>query len=319
MPRSLAMIDAQRGVCALNASTGSDRHRGGPLARLVEKNPMANLEFFAGTHWGSETHQVCVVDNDGKTMGERAFRHSGAGLPEMTDWLLDTTNTQPHVIGVAIEVLHGLVVETLMERGFTTHSVNPKQLDRFRDRWSPASAKDENRDVWTFADALRTDGQAFRRLHPQTPQVVELREWSRIAGDITRGQTRLVNRARKRLWRYYPQILKVESNLARPWVPELWSLVPNPEKERRIRTRAVAILLKRHWVPKMSDESVLERLRGPSLTLPGRQRNCCGPHAGGVVATGRHQLATCPVLPRNGPPDGRLAGFGGRIGDSRTA
>ena len=41
---------------------------------------MASFEFFAGIDWGSETHQVFVVDDDGKTLGERAFRHSGAGL-----------------------------------------------------------------------------------------------------------------------------------------------------------------------------------------------------------------------------------------------
>ena len=228
---------------------------------------MAGFEFFAGIDWGSETHHVCVVDSDGETLGERAFRHSGAGLVEMTDWLLGTTNAQPQAIGVAIEVPHGPVVETLMERGFTVHAVNPKQLDRFRDRWSPAGAKDDRRDAWTLADALRTDDQAFRRLDPAAPEIVELREWSRIASDLTRDQTRLVNRARQQLWRYYPQFLKLESNLARPWVRELWSLVPTPEKARRIRARTVANFLKRHRVRRINAEEVLDRLREPALSV----------------------------------------------------
>ena len=228
---------------------------------------MAGFEFFAGIDWGSETHHVFVVDGDGKTIGQRAFGHSGAGLAEMTDWLLGTTSTEPQAIGVAIEVPHGPVVETMMERGFTVHSVNPKQLDRFRDRWSPAGAKDDRRDAWTLADALRTDNQAFRRLDPAAAEIVELREWSRIASDLTRDQTRLVNRARQHLWRYYPQFLKVESNLARPWVRELWSLVPTPEKARRIRTRTVANLLKRHRVRRISAEDVLERLREPAVSV----------------------------------------------------
>ena len=228
---------------------------------------MAGFEFFAGIDWGSETHHVFVVDGDGETLGERAFPHSGAGLAEMTDWLLDTTNAQPHDVAVAIEVPHGPVVETMMERGFTVHAVNPKQLDRFRDRWSPAGAKDDRRDAWTLADALRTDDQAFRRLDPQAPEVVELREWSRIASDLTRDQTRLVNRARQQLWRYYPQFLRVESNLARPWARELWSLVPTPEKARRVRAKTIANLLKRHRVRRMSAKDVLERLREPSVSL----------------------------------------------------
>jgi hypothetical protein len=35
-------------------------------------------------------------------------------------------------IAVAIEVPHGPIVETLLERGFQVYAVNPKQLDRFR-------------------------------------------------------------------------------------------------------------------------------------------------------------------------------------------
>lgn len=154
---------------------------------------MAGFGFFAGIDWGSETHYVCVVDSDGKTVGQRSFQHSGTGLAEMTDWLLAAINAQPHDVGVAIEVPHGPVVEALMERGFTIHAINPKQLDRFRDRWSPAGAKDDRRDAWTLADALRTDNKAFRRLDPAAPEIVELREWSRIASDLTRDQTRLVN------------------------------------------------------------------------------------------------------------------------------
>jgi hypothetical protein len=43
-----------------------------------------------------------------------------------------------------------------MARGFRVHAINPKQLDRFRDRFSPAGAKDESRDALFLADALRT-------------------------------------------------------------------------------------------------------------------------------------------------------------------
>ena len=135
-----------------------------------------------------------------------------------------------------------------MERGFAVHSVNPKQLDRFRDRFSPAGAKDDRRDARTLADALRTDGHAFRHLDPAAPAIIELREWSRIAHDLTGDRTRLVNRARQQLWRYYPQLLKVESDLTRAWLRELWGLAPTPAKAQRVRASTVARLLRRHRV-----------------------------------------------------------------------
>ena len=228
---------------------------------------MEALEFFAGIDWGSETHQVCIVDSEGTVLGERAFRHGGAGLAEMADWVLFTTNAEPQAIGIAIEVPHGPVVETMMERGFAVHSLNPKQLDRFRDRFLPAGAKDDRRDARTLGDAVRTDRHAFRRLDPAASEIIELREWSRIANDLSRDRTRLANRARQQLWRYYPQFLKVENDLTKAWVRELWSLAPTPERARRIRVRTIANLLKRHRVRRIDAETVLHRLRERALSV----------------------------------------------------
>ena len=39
---------------------------------------------------------------------------------------------EPSQILAAIEVPHGPVVETLIERGFKVHAINPKQMDRFK-------------------------------------------------------------------------------------------------------------------------------------------------------------------------------------------
>ena len=228
---------------------------------------MERLECFVGIDWGSETHQACIIDSEGTILGERAFRHGGAGLAEMADWLVATANAELPAIGVAIEVPHGPVVETLMERGFALHSLNPKQLDRFRDRFSPAGAKDDRRDARTLGDALRTDRHAFRRLDPAAPEIVELREWSRIANDLTGDRTRLVNRVRQQLWRYYPQFLKVEGDLAKAWVRDLWTLAPTPDKARRVRVKTIAGLLKRHRVRRIDAETVLARLREPAVSV----------------------------------------------------
>ena len=125
---------------------------------------MHELERFVGVDWGSESHQVCVVDPTGTVLGERVFRHGGAGLAEMGDWIAAAAGAEPDVTGVAIEIPHGPVVETLMERGFAVHSINPKQLDRFRDRFSPTGAKDDRCDARVLGDALRTDAHAHNRL-----------------------------------------------------------------------------------------------------------------------------------------------------------
>ncbi len=59
----------------------------------------------------------------------------------MAAWLLAASGAaDASWIQVAIEVPHGPVVETLIERGFPVHAINPKQMDRFRDRFTLAGA-----------------------------------------------------------------------------------------------------------------------------------------------------------------------------------
>lgn len=89
------------------------------------------MVWFAGVDWGSRKHQVCVVDAAGKVVGEREFEHGGAGLSQMADWLLSfATGGEPEV-GVAVETPRGPVVESLMERGFVVHSINPEAARPF--------------------------------------------------------------------------------------------------------------------------------------------------------------------------------------------
>ena len=132
---------------------------------------------------GDRRTRVCALDANGKKVGARSFKHSGDGLADLTTWL--RAKADPNEIAISIEVPHGSVVETLLERGFAVYSINPKQLDRFRDRFTMAGAKDDRLDALVLADSLRTDTHLFRRLSQQSCGTIELREWSRIHDELT--------------------------------------------------------------------------------------------------------------------------------------
>src|SRR3954466_4279338 len=100
-------------------------------------------------------------------------------------------NTHPGTVAVAIEVPHGPVVDAVLDRGFAVYAINPKQLDRLRDRISVAGAKDDRRDARVAAAGLRTDRPLFRRVLAGDPSVVELREWSRLAEELQQERVRL--------------------------------------------------------------------------------------------------------------------------------
>ena len=241
-------------------------------------------QWFVGVDWGREAHQVCVLDAAGAIVGERAFMHGGAGLADLCHWILTLTGSAPEAIAVAIEVPHGPVVETLLERGFRVYAVNPKQLDRFRDRFTVAGAKDDRRDAHVLGDSLRTDRPCFRSLAATDPVVVELREWSRMSEDLQQERTRLVNRVREQLWRYYPQALDVAGgDVAAEWFLDLWSLAPTPAKAARIRESSVNRVFKKHRIRRLDAAEALGRLRRKPLTVAAGTTEAAVAHIGTVA------------------------------------
>src|SRR5580658_4932278 len=200
--------------------------------------------WFVGFDWGSEKHRIALFDRAGNLIGRRDVAHSAAAYAELGDWLLRTTQASPAEIAVAIETTHGPVVDALIDRGFRVYAINPKQLDRFRDRYSVAGAKDDTRDAVTLGRSLRTDPDAFRAISPANPLIVQLREATRTAADLTRDRGRLTNQMRDLLWRYYPQMLALADDLADAWILELWQQAPTPAKGARLHKETIARILK---------------------------------------------------------------------------
>jgi transposase len=226
------------------------------------------IEWFVGIDWASENHQVCLVDARGKCLGECTVSHSGAGVEELCDWLLARTGAKPEAVAVAIEMPHGPVVEALLERGFRVHAINPKQLDRFRDRFTVAGAKDDRRDARVLGDSLRTDRHAFRPVSVDDPVIVELREWSRMAEDLSQERSRLTNRMREQLWRYYPQMLTLGTDdCAAEWLLDLWSQAPTPAKAARLRESTIERVLKAHRIRRWQAAAVLQVLKQKPLPV----------------------------------------------------
>jgi transposase len=226
-----------------------------------------DLSWFAGVDWASAHHRACLLGGDGTRIAERNFTHAGAGLTELCDWLLTKTGAPAAAIAVAIETPRGPVVEALLERRFAVFSINPKQLDRFRDRFTVAGAKDDSRDAEVLASSLRTDRRAFRRLTVDDPLVIELREWTRIHDELTQERSRLANRVRDQLWRYYPQARDLSDDLAADWFLDLWQQVPTPAQAARTSEKTVARILKQHRIRRLDAGTVLRVLRAQALTV----------------------------------------------------
>lgn len=236
-------------------------------------------ELYVGVDWATERHQVCLLTPDGQRLAELVVPHTGAGLAALRAALRQRVS-EPSRIAVAIEVPHGAVVEALLEHGCHVYAINPKQLDRFRDRHSVAGAKDDRRDAFVAGDALRTDQGAFRRLHAEDPRLLQVRELARLHGELVEEQGRLSNRLREQLWRFYPQLPTLSPAADEPWLWALLAQAPTPAQGRRLTLSAVRALLARHRIRRLAADAVHAALQDPALPVTAGTLAAASEHVG---------------------------------------
>ncbi len=231
---------------------------------------------FVGIDWATEEHQVCVLDGRRKVISERVVKHTGTALAELANALAKLG--EPKSIAVAIETSRGAVVEMLMERGFAVFHLNPKQLDRFRDRHTVAGAKDDRRDAFVLADSLRTDLHLFHRVHVDDDDIVLIRELTRADDDLAKESNGLTNRLREQLLRFFPQFLELSPSMDEGWVWELLTIVPVPEAAPKVSSARVAKLLADHRIRRLDAAKVLETLQKPPLKVSAGTTSAASAH-----------------------------------------
>lgn len=223
--------------------------------------------WLVGIDWASREHVVTVLDVHGGIAGQRVVAHSGAGLQELTDWLLAQSGGHSERVAVAIELSRGPVVESLLSRGFAVFGINPKQLDRFRDRYTMAGAKDDRRDAFVLADTLRTDRARYRRLQLGDPALVALRALVESAEELATELRQQTNRLCALLERYYPQVLALCPGADEAWVWSLLEVAPTPDAAQRVRAVRWTRLLKAHRIRRFDASVLMRTVREPALPL----------------------------------------------------
>ena len=193
-------------------------------AKFAEK-----YKLFVGFDFAKNAHHAVAVDPAGKVSLRLGFPNTAEGWAEFRQKLLDCVGADLAVAAVTIETSHGWAVERLLDMGCHVYPVNPKAAERFRDRKAPSGAKDDDRDAYSLADALRTDGENWRRLHPDDALTQELRLVCRDEVSLIHQRTALACKLQQALYEYYPAALEAFDE----WTSEgAWAFVqtfPTPQ------------------------------------------------------------------------------------------
>lgn len=241
--------------------------------------------LHVGIDWGSDKHDVRIADADGQVLLDLAIEHSSTGIAHLIDTLATLSVGAFEAIAVAIETPRGPVVEALVERGCQVFACNPKQLDRFRDRYSMAGKKDDPFDAAILSDLVRSDRHLLRAVRLDDPLIIELRELERLSMALSQDLTRQTNRLRDQLYRVLPQLLTLCDGADEPWLWDLLELASTPERLARLREQTLARVLKDNRIRRITASELKAALGQVPLRV-----------APGVVeATSAHMRAVLPI------------------------
>lgn len=168
--------------------------------------------YFAALDWASDHHDVVVLDPTGAIVAEFRFAHTAAGWAQFTDHMKPFAGAP-----LALETSSGPAVDQLLQRGWKLYPVNPKAAERYRERKVPSGTKSDRHDVWSLADALRTDGHGWRPLRPQDEATATLRALCRDELTLIEQRTALVNQLIAALREYYPAALEAFDDWTKPF------------------------------------------------------------------------------------------------------
>lgn len=237
---------------------------------------------FAGLDWASRTHAACVIDERGGVRVQFEVVHDAAGLAELMRRLRDAG-----VTAVAIERPSGLIVDALLEAGFTVVPIHPNIVKATRPRYRSHGGKSDATDAYLLADLLRTDGHRFKPLAQQSDEIRALRALVRGRDDLVATRGQLANQLRSLLQSFWPGAAEVFADIDSPIALAFVTRYPTPESASRLGPKRMASFCGQHgYSGRRSPEELLLRLhQAPGVVLGELEMEAKGELALGLVRT----------------------------------
>jgi transposase len=185
------------------------------------------MEVFCGIDWSEQHHDVAVVDPAGRVLAQQRVSDDVAGFTTLIQ-VLDRLAPTRGAVGIALETDHGLFVHALRGAGYRVFAINPKAVDRYRDRYRVSRAKSDLADALVLANLLRTDADRHREIPANSEQAMVVSVLARAQQDAVRERRRQTARLRCQLREFYPAALRAFPDLTTKTALTVLSAAPTP-------------------------------------------------------------------------------------------
>jgi transposase len=186
------------------------------------------MNFFVGIDLADRKHDVCILDSSGNVLKEFVVPHSPEGVDRVLLEIRAFTSDH-HNVMISAETSKNLFMQYLHAVGYTVYSINPKSVDRARDRFSVAGSKDDTKDARILADLIRTDGHQYRPIRTDSPELAELQILVRDRETLVALKVRVENQITTCLKSYYPRALECFCKLDQKSTIHFLKIFPDPD------------------------------------------------------------------------------------------
>jgi transposase len=250
------------------------------------------MDIFCGIDWAESHHDVAVVDDTGQRLAKQRISDDLAGFTALTALLADLTaqhlgSADPVPLDIALETDRGLLVAGLRAAGHRVYAINPKAVDRYRDRHATSRAKSDAGDALVLAELLRTDRHVHRQLPRDSDLSTAIGVLSRTHQDTVWRQRIDGNRLRSLLREYFPAALSAFPDLTTRTAQLVLTAAPTPTLAAALTEPHLLTLL--HQAGRGTLPTHAARLRqiftAPQLHQPPQIEQAMGTAALAIVAT----------------------------------
>ncbi len=169
---------------------------------------------------------------------------------------------------IAIERPSGLLVDTLVEAGFTVVPIHPNAVKATRPRYRSHGAKSDASDAYLLADLLRTDGHRFKALMPQGDEIRALRALVRGRDDLVATRVQLANQLRSLLDSFWPGAAEVFADVDSPIALAFIERYPTPDSAARLGPKRMAAFCAQHaYCGRRGAQELLQRLHATPASV----------------------------------------------------
>jgi transposase len=200
-----------------------------------------------GIDWAEYKHDVAILSGPGQLIDAFEIENTIEGFLELLDAVRALQlRVNADQVAFAIEAKNHRLVEFLLAQGFTGYWLDPNKTPGYRLRYKSSGSKNDPDDAFMFADVLLRDRDQLPVITPASSLVEKLRLHLVDRDKFVQEQTRLSNRLTDCLREYYPEALKLFSDVAGTTALAFIAAYPMLAQAQQVTETEVRQFLKQH-------------------------------------------------------------------------